>query len=98
MKNKIYRNLWAGNETYFIPMHPVHSGKNEAKKTSGYGIVKHDGKWILEKNAVYYTRDLKDPAGFQAVGEIDVNEALIQCILSQIEKPKKEKPKPIERD
>ena len=48
-----------------------------------------DGKWRLDANAVYYSRDLKDEEHFPAVGNIndeDIESALINFFLSAISK------------
>lgn len=88
MKHKIYKNLWAGHETYFIAMHPVRSSRNEPPKTGGYGLVKTDEGWQIEKNAVYYSRDLKDSKHFPVVGQADIEALLIEGILSCIDNDK----------
>ena len=96
-KGTIFRNLWAGYETYFVYMHPVRSGKNEPSKVGGYCICKDiDGKWNVDKNAVYYAADLKDDINFPEVGLVDMEEILLNGILGGIdfkisEKKKKER-------
>ena len=81
---KIYKNLWAGHETYFVAMgFPVRSGRCEAKKTGGYGLVKIDDSWKFER-ATYYCHTLKDAEHFPVVGHIDMNKAMTECILKAI--------------
>ena len=88
MKRKIYRNLWAGCETYFIPTGGSNrSGKNEAKIVKGYGIIKDkEGNWSFEKNVAYYAKDLKNEQFFPVVGAVDIEEIIVQGILSGIKK------------
>ena len=83
MRNKIYKNLWAGYETYLIKT----SSNN--KHTNGYLLVNIDGKWILDKG-VFYTQDLKyDKEHFQVVGEVDLDKVIINGVLNAIGKMNK---------
>ncbi len=81
---KIYQNLWAGKETYFIPL----THNNEV--TSGYSVVNVDGIWNLYKGN-FYNDDLKnDTEHFPIIGELDFNQLLINEILQILQKNKKE--------
>lgn len=93
-KGTIFKNLWAGHETYFVYMgFPVRTGKCEEKATGGYGLVKLDDGWKFERT-VYYVRDLNDTEHFPVVGYIDINRAMADVILQAIsygaEPPKEE--------
>lgn len=83
-KGTIFRNLWAGYETYFVYQSSVWSYKNEPPKVQGYGMAFVNGKWKVKK-AQYYTRDLQnDTEHFPVVGHIDVDKVLIDAILAAI--------------
>ena len=84
-KGTIYRNKWAGFETYFIYLNSVSSSKMEAKKVGGLKIVNINGKWELDK-AEFYKNDLQDSEHFPIVGHININEVLIKAILGAINK------------
>lgn len=83
-KGTIFRNLWAGHETYFIYMgFPVHTYKMEAKKTGGYMLTNVDGKWKF-KRAAYYAETLKDTEHFPVVGWVDFDRMVIDGLLKAI--------------
>lgn len=93
-KGTIFKNLFAGHETYFVYMgFPVRTGKCEAKATGGYGLVKLDNGWKFER-AMYYTHTLKDKEHFPVVGYIDMNrtmaDAILQAVKDGFEPPKEE--------
>lgn len=82
-KGTIFRNLWAGHETYFIYQGPTKSAKCEAEKSRGYSLCNFNGKWKLG-TANYYTRDLKDEEHFPVVGYIKTDDILKNAILDAI--------------
>ena len=84
-KGTIYRNKWAGFETYFIYLNSVPFSKVEAKKVGGLKIVNIDGKWELNK-AEFYKNSLQDSEHFPIVGYININKLLIKAILGVINK------------
>lgn len=89
-KGTIFKNLWAGHETYFVYMgFPVRSGKAEAKKTGGYSLVNVNGNWKFE-SVQYYIHTLLDKEHFPIVGYIDFAQMCIDGILKAIEKSPKE--------
>lgn len=90
-KGTIFKNLWAGYETYFVYMgFPVRSGRAEAAKVGGYLLVKVDGKWRFER-AEMYRHSLDDKEHFPIVGHINYDKMMIDGILQAIGKPPKEK-------
>lgn len=82
-KGTIYRNLCAGNETYFVYDGKAISGRAEASKVSGYSITNINGEWHFEK-AQYYTHSLKDSEQFPVVGCIDIPKLITDKILSVV--------------
>lgn len=89
-KGTIFKNLWAGHETYFVYMgFPVRTGRGEAAKVGGYSLVNVDGKWKFD-SAQYYIHTLPDKEHFPIVGHIDFAQMCIDGILKAIEKPPKE--------
>lgn len=89
-KGTIFKNLWAGHETYFVYMgFPVRTGRLEAAKVGGYRLVNVDGKWKFERSTMY-RHDLKDEEHFPIVGHIDFAKMCIDGILKAIEKTPKE--------
>lgn len=81
----IYKNLWAGYETYFIRM------ANSGRYAKGIGIAHVEGRWKVEYNAAYYASDLRhDTEHFPIVGRIDLDSLIINGILQNITEPKKE--------
>lgn len=85
-KGTIYRNLWAGHETYF-----VYQGSTPAKgmkPATSYGyklmLYPYSEKWKVSK-ASFYTRDLEnDREHFPIVGHIDMDKVMTEAILSAI--------------
>ena len=70
--SKLYQNKWAGYETYFTPLFPVRTSKNESSAIGGYEITNVNGKWICRKSQ-YYNYTLKDSENFPVVGEVKIN-------------------------
>lgn len=76
---KVIKNLWAGYESYFVPM--------SANKNVTSGIcVSFIDKWRM-RNVAFYTHDLKDREHFPVVCDIN----LPQIIANEIEKALKER-------
>lgn len=83
-KGTIIKNLWAGNETYFIYMgFPVRTGKMEARKVGGYSLSSANDEWKFRR-ACYYVNSLKDSEHFPVVGYIDLEETCIRETLKAI--------------
>lgn len=77
---KIYKNLWAGYETYFIKT------SSNGKFSYGYVIVNVDGKWTINKGS-FYSSDLKhDNEHFPVVGNINLDKVIIDAVLKEIRK------------
>lgn len=68
----LYQNKYAGYETYFTPLFPVRTGKNEPSMIGGYEITNVNGEWICRK-AQYYNHSLKDSENFPVVGKVKIN-------------------------
>lgn len=74
---KIYKNLWAGYDSYF-----VHTNSNSKY---AYGITVHNGRgqWEVSKSMKYYVSDIKnDREHFPIVGEINLHKILIEAVLN----------------
>ena len=87
-KGTIFRNLWAGHETYF-----VYQGSTPAKgmrSATSYGyklmLYPYSEKWKVSK-ASFYTRDLEnDREHFPVVGHVDMDKVMVDAILSAIQR------------
>ena len=76
---KIYKNLWAGRETYFVRM------RQDKRFAYGVGITNNEGKWGLRKNMTFYLEDLNhDSKHFPVVGEINLNEIIRRAIMEAV--------------
>ena len=84
-KGTIFRNLWAGHETYFVYQGSLPPKGNQPAMSHGYGLMLHsDGKWEVDRST-YYTRDLKnDREHFPIVGYIDMDKVMTDAILSAV--------------
>lgn len=90
-KGTIFRNLWAGHETYF-----VYQGSTPAKGTrsaTSYGyklmLYPYSEKWKVSK-ASYYTHDLlNDREHFPVVGQVDLDKVMVDSILSAVRRNEK---------
>lgn len=79
--SKIYKNEYCPSvPTYFVPLSK--SGRN----TNGMQIKFYDGKWNLNLDASYDSSDLKDSENFPVVGSVDIEQTIIQALLSGVEK------------
>lgn len=75
---KIYKNLWAGYETYFV--------KKRQDKRCAYGseIIYLDGKWEYRDNAIYALCTIRDSEHFPLVGEINLTEIIRRSIMEAV--------------
>jgi len=81
MKCKIFKNLWAGYETYFIRM------RTSEKYTTGIKIVKANNGWKVAHSTRFYTSDIKnDHVHFPIVGEIDIDKLILDSVLNIVKK------------
>lgn len=72
-KGTIYRNLWAGCETYFAYLRTIPAPMGRNQKIVGIGLaILPDGEWKLEKRAQYYRHDVEnDRVHYPVVGHVD---------------------------
>lgn len=84
-KGTIFRNLWAGHETYFVYQGSLPPKRMQYGLSHGYGLMLHqDGKWRIDRSS-YYTKDLeKDREHFPVVGHVDMDKVMTDAILSAI--------------
>lgn len=83
-KGTILRNLRAFRETYFVAEH-IEISVNSPKLVSGYAIMSLDnGEWHIVKNMHYRYDDLYDEEHFKVVGQVDINSAVKNLILTTI--------------
>lgn len=76
---KIYKNLWAGLETYFVRV------RQDERFAYGVGITNNEGKWGLRKNMMLYLNDLNhDSEHFPLVSEINLNEIIRRAIMESV--------------
>jgi hypothetical protein len=89
----IYKNLWAGYESYFVYTgKTVKRSKGVSTDTQGYGITRVSGRWIFDV-AVYDRQSLMDSRHFPVVGHIDLDEQkdiFVENILSNIKHESRE--------
>ena len=72
---KVYKNLWAGHETYFIRL------GTSGIYAVGIGVVNVKGEWKVNRNAHYFASDLRnDREHFPIVGNVDLNGMIIDAI------------------
>lgn len=75
---KIYKNLWAGYETYFVKK------RQDKRYAYGYQIICVDGKWEYRENAMYYLCTIRDSEHFPVVGEINLTEIIFRSIMEAV--------------
>lgn len=80
---KIYKNLWAGYDCYFVKIGSAWSSKNEPAKTKVLLVKNWQNKWDIDFGT-FYSRDLKDTEHFPIVGEIDLKKEVINLFLSRV--------------
>lgn len=75
---KIYKNLWAGYDCYFIKTH------QSGQYAYGYMIHNAYGSWDI-KSAKYYLSDIKkDREHFPIVGNISLKDLVIKTALKEV--------------
>nr|MBQ4458575.1 hypothetical protein [Clostridia bacterium] len=87
-KGTIFRNLWAGHETYFVYQGSIPAKGMRPATSYGYKLVlyPYSEKWKVSK-ASYYTHDLlNDREHFPVVGHIDMDKLMTDAILSAIKR------------
>lgn len=85
-KGTIYRNLWAGHETYFVYQGSVPARGMKSATSYGYKLMlyPYSEKWKVSK-ASFYTQDLEnDREHFPVVGHVDMDKVMVDAILSAI--------------
>ena len=76
----VYKNLWAGHETYFIRL------GSSGRYAVGIGVVNIKGEWKVNRNARYYASDLRnDREHFPIVGNVDLNSMIIEAIKREVD-------------
>lgn len=76
---KIYKNLWAGYETYFVLM------RQDKRYAYGCGITCIDGKWKFMPSMTFYLQDLKtDTEHFPVVGKINLTQIVRRSIMEAV--------------
>lgn len=87
-KGTIYRNLWAGHETYFVYQGSIPARGMRLATSYGYKLMlyPYSEKWKVSK-ASFYTRDLEnDREHFPVVGHVDMDKVMADAILSAIQR------------
>lgn len=80
---KIYQNLWAGYETYFVRTGTTTMNRHDC--ATGIEIVNVDGDWHISYGGKYYAADLRrDVEHFPVVGHIDLKKTLIELVLNAV--------------
>ncbi len=83
-KGTILRNLRADRETYFVSEH-IEISVNSPKLASGYAIMSlENGEWHIVKNMRYRQDDLYNEEHFKVVGQVDIDSAVKNLILTAI--------------
>lgn len=85
-KGTIFRNLWAGHETYFVYQGSIPAKGMRPATSYGYKLMlwPYSEKWKVSK-ASFYTRDLEnDREHFPVVGHVDMDKVMVDAILSVI--------------
>lgn len=72
----IYKNLWAGYESYFIRM------SNSGRYARGIGVIKINGTWKVKYGTSYYASDLRhDKEHFPIVGNINLDNVIFENVM-----------------
>lgn len=79
MVRKIYKNLWAGYDCYFILM------SSNGKMDTGITVHNADGEWRVKFMTQFYTNTRKDTEHFPLVGHIDLEQSIISGVLAAVE-------------
>ena len=84
-KGTIFKNLWAGYETYFVYQGTIKGKNHTPDKSYGYGITFFRGKWEIRK-CDYLPQDLKnDREHFPIVGYVNIEDILTSAIFNAIQ-------------
>jgi hypothetical protein len=76
---KIYKNLWASYDCYFI------CSNSDKKYHYGYLIWKPKNEWEFCPSQ-FYNSDIKDTGHFPVVGNIDLNSIIVDAVLNIVNK------------
>lgn len=76
----IYKNLWAGYETYFVRM------GTSGSYATGIGVSNVNGDWRVDFSTKYYAVDLRyDKEHFPIVGGVDIKKVVKEAVMKAIE-------------
>lgn len=91
----IYKNLWAGYETYFVYTgKAIRNRRVPSTCTQGYGITRIGENWHFE-TVVYDRSSLMDSMHFPVVGHIDLDkqkDLFVESILKNVRQRYREEP------
>lgn len=82
---RIYRNLWASYETYFVKIGSARSEKRELPKTKFLKLTKIDEKWYVDI-AEFYSQGIKDEEHFPVVGNVNLKKVIIDAFMNALNK------------
>lgn len=80
---KIYKNLWAGYDCYFVKIGSAWSSKNEPAKTKVLTVNNAGGEWNVSLGE-FYSCHLKDTEHYPEVGTIDLKRLIVGAFLSAV--------------
>ena len=85
VKGTVFRNMWAGYESYFVYESCSKIGKEDV--ATGYGLIRlnENDNWKLDRNIMYYKNDLYDNIHFPIVGNINIDKLIMDALLSIID-------------
>ena len=70
----VYKNNWAGYETYFIRM------GNSGQYAKGIALRNFNGKWKVDFHATFYRSDLRnDREHFPIVGRLNLEKLILEA-------------------
>ena len=79
-KGMIFKNLWAGLETYFC-----YQRRDHEMYAYGYSVIRDEyGIWRTRKSKYYWSDIRDDREHFPIVGIADVDRAITESIVVQI--------------
>ena len=81
---KIYRNLWASYETYFVIVGNAWTRANEARRVKVLKVSQIKGKWDIEIAEFYEFSIDEDKEHFLVVGNINLKEIIINELKKSI--------------
>lgn len=79
MVRKIYKNLWAAYDCYFILI------SSNGRMDTGISVHNAYGDWRVKFMTQFHSSKRKDAEHFPLVGQIDLEQSIISGVLAAVE-------------